>query len=133
MKNYKKTIALVILLIALLVLGVLLLNRDGFPLTLLDMSIIAVVVILGGIAAYQAFKKDRDLKLGIPVDDELSDQIKYKAGYYAFVSSMYMWLFIFLLKDLFPDVESMIGGGILLSALISVVIKFVIKKNIHAK
>jgi len=45
------------------------------------------------VAFARALKKDKEEKLGLPVEDELSNQLKYKAGYQA---SMYMWLFIFI-------------------------------------
>jgi len=44
----------------------------------------------------------------------------YKAGYYSFLTSMYIWLFIFLFQRYFPDVETMLGGGILLSCIIAI-------------
>ena len=63
----------------------------------------------------------------------MTTQIKYKSGYYAYLYSMYMWLFIFLLKDKFPDVETMLGGGILLSALIGFIVKIIVKRNLNEK
>ena len=93
----------------------------------LELFILILIIILGIVVLVNALRKERDIKAGLPVDDELSTRIKYKAGYYAYLTSMYMWLFIFLLKDNFPDVETMLGGGILLSAAISVIIKYVVK------
>ncbi len=78
-----------------------------------------------------AVKKDRDEKLGIATEDELSNLIKYKSGYYAFLSSMYMWLFVFIFKDKFPDTETMLGGGILLFALIFYVSKVIVKRGFN--
>ncbi|NOY50181.1 MAG: hypothetical protein GXO88_06450 [Chlorobi bacterium] len=74
-------------------------------------------------------KKEKDIEKGMAVEDELSNLIKYKSGYLAYMYSMYMWLVIFVLKDHFPNNESMIGGGILLSALIFGISKFIVKKN----
>jgi hypothetical protein len=42
-----------------------------------------------------------------------------------------MWLFIFLFKDIFPDVETMLGGGILLSGVISIAIKAYLTRHYH--
>jgi hypothetical protein len=61
----------------------------------------------------------------------MSTRIKYKAGYHAFMASMYIWLFIFLFKDLFPDVETMLGGGILLSAVTAMAIKAYLTRHYH--
>ncbi len=44
---------------------------------------------------------------------------------------MYMWLFIFLLKDKFPDTETLLGGGILLAALISFITKIIVKQRFN--
>ena len=45
--------------------------------------------------------------------------------------SMYMWLFIFIFKDKFPDVETMLGGGILLSALLALIARVYVKKKFY--
>ena len=95
----------------------------------LDLYIFILIIILSVVVLVNAIKKDKEEKAGLPTDDELSTRMKYKAGYYAYLSSMYMWLFIFLLKDIFPNVETMLGGGILLSAAISVGIKYYVKYN----
>jgi peptidoglycan/LPS O-acetylase OafA/YrhL len=98
-----------------------------------DLIIFILIIVFGVIALVSAIKKDKDEKEGIPIEDELSNQIKYKAGYYAYLASLYMWLFIFLFKDKFPDLETLLGGGILLSALISYIARLVVKKQFHAK
>jgi len=97
----------------------------------LDLFIFILIIVLGIIAFVFALKRDRDERAGLPVEDELSTKIKHKSGYYAYLISMYMWLFIFLLKDKFPDVETMLGGGILLSALISFMVKLYVKRQFN--
>ena len=88
-------------------------------------------MLFGTIAFVRALKRDKEEKEGLPAEDELSNLIKYKAGYLAYMTSMYMWLFIFIFKDKFPNVESMLGGGILLSALIFFITKVSVNKNIN--
>jgi hypothetical protein len=123
----RKVLLVSSILITLTILGFIVAVR-GFELFKgLELFILILIIILGIVVFVNALRKERDIKAGLPVDDELSTRIKYKAGYYAYLTSMYMWLFIFLLKDNFPDVETMLGGGILLSAAISVIIKFVVK------
>ena len=96
--------------------------------------IILILIVLGGIVAFAtALKKDKEEKQGMPADDEFSLQLKYKSGYYAYMASLYMWLFIFLFKGYFPDVETMLGGGILLSALIGFISKYIVKQQFHEK
>lgn len=97
----------------------------------LDLVIFILIIISGIIALYNAFKKDKELAEGQPEEDELSNLIKYKSGYYAYMASLYMWLFFFLMKDMFPNIESLIGGGILLTALFSFLAKLYVKKQLH--
>ncbi len=123
----RKVLAVSLILITLVILGFIVAVRGPELFTGLELFILILIVILGIVVLVNALKKERDLKAGLPADDELSTRIKYKAGYYAYLTSMYMWLFIFLLKDNFPDVETMLGGGILLSGAISVIIKYVVK------
>ena len=86
-----------------------------------------MIVILAVIALIRAYKIGQDEKQGLPIEDELSTFIKYKAGYYSFLISIYMWLAIFLLKNNFSNVETMLGVGILLSGFLSVIVKFVVR------
>ena len=123
----RKALMISSILITLTLLGFIMVVRGPELLGGLELFILILIVVLGVVVFVNALKRDRDIKAGLPVDDELSTRIKYKAGYYAYLASMYMWLFIFLLKDNFPDVETMLGGGILLSAAISVIIKYVVK------
>jgi len=96
--------------------------------------IIFILIVLGGVVAFvSALKKDKEEKQGMPADDEFSLFLKYKSGYYAYMASLYMWLFIFLFKGYFPDVETMLGGGILLSALISFISKYIVKWQFNEK
>lgn len=123
----RKALLVSSILITLTILGFIVVVRGPELFSGLELFILILIIILGIVVFVNALRKERDIKAGLPVDDELSTRIKYKAGYYAYLTSMYMWLFIFLLKDNFPDVETMLGGGILLSAAISVIIKYVVK------
>ena len=92
------------------------------PLFLLALIIIAFVFTL------QSLKRKGKKKNGIPIDDELSLLIKYKIGYYSFLASSFLWYLLFILKDDFPDTETILGGGILLSTLIVIVTRIIIKR-----
>lgn len=133
MKNQVILIFTTLVLIGLIVGGYIVADKGYELFKGLDLLIFVLIVIFGVIAIYLAFKKFREKKAGLTIEDELSMQLKYKAGYYAFISSMYMWLFIFLLKDKFPDTESMLGGGILLSALIAFISKIIVKRELNEK
>ena len=123
----RKALLVSSILITLTILGFIVAVRGPELFSGLELFILILIIILGIVVFVNALRRDRDIKAGLPVDDELSTRIKYKAGYYAYLTSMYMWLFIFLLKDNFPDVETMLGGGILLSAALAVIIKYAVK------
>lgn len=98
------------------------------PKMLVIYGLIGIVAI---ISIFLAIKKMKEEKEGQPVDDEFTTQIKHKSGFYAYIASMYMWLFIFLLRDIFPDTETMVGGGILLSGVIGFICKLIVKRNFN--
>ncbi|RLD26320.1 MAG: hypothetical protein DRI75_11950 [Bacteroidetes bacterium] len=100
------------------------------PKMLLIYGLIGIVAI---ISILSAIKKMKEEKEGQPIYDELTTQIKHKAGHDAYIASMYMWLFIFLFRDLFPDTETMVGGGILLSALIGFIAKTIVRRKFNEK
>ncbi len=114
------------ILIMALIWGFIIFTNVSSAMEGLDLFIFTLIILIAVIALIQALKTDKDEKAGLPADDELSTRIKYKSGYYAFLVSMYMWLFIFLFNDKFPDNETMLGGGILLSALISFIAKYAV-------
>jgi hypothetical protein len=132
MRKSRKTLMITSILIMAVIWAFIILEKGTDLLKGLDLFIFILIILIGIIAFVIALKNDREEKEGLPADDELSNLIKYKSGYYAYLISMYMWLFIFIMKDKFPDIETMLGGGILLSALISFIVKFVIKKNFNA-
>lgn len=96
-------------------------------------AIYALTAGIGIFAIWSAIKKMKDEKEGQPLEDELTTQIKHKAGHDAYIASLYMWLFFFLFKDFFPDVETLLGGGILLTGLIGFIAKMLAKRNLHAE
>jgi predicted RND superfamily exporter protein len=106
-------------------------GSEMFQFSTLKVVLIVIILLLAVIAILNALKKSREKKEGIPREDEMSVKIKYKAGYQAYIASMYMWLFIFFFKEYFPNNESMLGGGILLSALIGYIVRLRIKQKLH--
>ena len=131
MKINRKTLLITSVLIMAAVWGFIVLVKGTELLQGLDLLIFVLIVVIGAIALIQALKKDKEEREGLATEDELSTQMKYKSGYYAYLASMYMWLFIFLLKDKFPDIETMLGGGILLSALMAYIAKIIVKRNFN--
>ena len=90
--------------------------------------IYSFIGIIALISIVLALKKMREQKEGQPIEDEFTTQIKHKAGFHAYIISMYMWLFLFLLRGFFSDVETLVGSGILLSGLIGFICKAYIKR-----
>ena len=131
MKRTKNELMLVSILVMMCIWGFVVVYEKGFIPTGLDLLIFVMIVIGAIYALVTAVKRQKDVESGYPAEDEMSTQIKYKAGYYAFLSSLYMWLFIFLFHRFFPDVETMLGGGILLSAVTSMAIKGYLTRNYH--
>ena len=129
MKSPRKLILLITILLMALVFGFIVIDKGTFQINGLIIFIIALTAILSAYLLIQAFKKDKEKKEGFALEDELSDQIKFKSGYYAYISSMYMWLILFLFKEHFPDIETLLGGGILLSAFIGFICKIIIKRQ----
>jgi hypothetical protein len=123
MKQAKNALLTVSVLVLLGIWGFIALYRSGYIPEGLDIFIFAMIIIAGIYAFATHMKQYKDVRSGFPAEDEMSTRIKYKAGYYAFTVSLYMWLFIFLFNRFFPNVETMLGGGILLSAVLSIAIK----------
>ena len=82
--------------------------------------IVAVVTLLIGIAAFaiRIINKRKAVLTGAPAEDEFTKKAKLYAGNQAFHYSMYLWLLIFLFNSSFSKNETMLGIGILGSALI---------------
>jgi hypothetical protein len=133
MKNTRNTLLITSILIMGIIWAFIALEKGTHIFRGLDLFIFALIIIIAAVALIRALKKDKEHKAGIPAEDELTYKIKYKAGYIAYRASMYMWLFIFLLKDKFPSIEAMLGGGILLSAVISVIANIVTKRRFNAE
>ncbi len=51
----------------------------------IDLYIFILIIVIGAIALFRAFKKDKEQEAGIPEEDELTLRLKYKSGYYAYL------------------------------------------------
>lgn len=130
MKKTKITPATMIAaVIVVMLLIVVVIEKGGLLQKGIDIFIFYAAIIIGIVALYYALRKNEEIKAGQPENDEMSMMIKYKAGYKAYMASMYMWLFIFLFRDKFPSPETMVGGGILMSALIFFITKYTVKNE----
>ncbi len=131
MKKNRKSLLITSVLIIVVIWGLIVIEKGADLFQGFNLFIFIFIIITGIIAFIKVLKQDKEEKEGFPAEDELSKLIKYKSGYYAYMATMYMWLFIFLLKDKFPDTETMLGGGILLSGLISLIVTYAVKKKFN--
>lgn len=118
MKNYGKEI---LFGIALLIIfgGLLFWIVIRTPQNFLIIAIAVGIVLLGMIKFIgQTLKKKKVLETGEPIDDEFTNLAKVYAGNQAFLYSMYLWLLIFIFNSSFTKHETMLGIGVLGSALI---------------
>jgi len=131
MKKAKSNLVFVSILGMSCIWGFIAVYKAGYIPTGLDIFIFLMIIVAAVYSFVTQMNKHKDIESGYPAEDEMSTLIKYKAGYYSFMSSMYMWLFIFLFKRYFPDVETMIGGGIIFSAVMSIGIKSYMTRHFH--
>ncbi len=81
MKQLKNTLIPVSVLVMLSIWGFIALYRGGYIPSGLGVLIFAMIMIAGIYAFVVQMRRFKDVKSGFPPEDELSTQIKYKAGY----------------------------------------------------
>jgi nicotinamide riboside transporter PnuC len=138
MKQTKSALVLVSVLIMSCIWGFIIAYKSGYIPTGLHVLILALIMIAGIYAFVTHLKQHKDVQSGFPAEDEMSTRIKYKAGYYAFLASLYMWLFVFMFKGVFDvsgiresGIDAILGGGIMTMAVISIVIKIYLTRHYH--
>lgn len=90
-----------------------------------ELAIIVLIVVLGAVQLFSAYKRKQKLEQGFSVSDELSESIKYKSGYLTFKNSFYVWV-LFLYLEIFGielEVYQIVGGGVMLTAFLFLIIK----------
>jgi len=123
MNKAKNTLLFVSILSMLSVWGFAAVYHAGYIPQGLDLFIFTVIMVTGLYAFFVNMKRYKDEQDGFPAEDEMSLRIKYRADHYAFMTSMYIWAFIFLFKQYFPDVETILGAGMLLSLFAAMAIR----------
>jgi ABC-type uncharacterized transport system permease subunit len=117
-KNYYREIVFGIAL-SIIFAGLLFWFAINEPKDLLTIGIAIITFLLGIVTfIWQNINKKRDIKAGAPSEDEFTKLAKVYAGNRAFLYSMYLWLLIFIFNSSFTKNETMLGIGILGSALI---------------
>ena len=95
------------------------------PITGFEITTAILVLVLVTVSVIIGVRKLKDLKKGIPIEDELSKKIKQKAAATAFVVSIWLWTMLLIFfgnKDIKPTILigiAIIGSGIIFFALLA--------------
>jgi hypothetical protein len=118
MKNYYREILLGAIIFILFSGLIIWFVAIGSP-SILAIIIAVLIVTIGMITIIRrTIHKKRNIESGEPAEDEFTRLAKVYAGNQAFLFSMYLWLLIFVFQTSFTKNETMLGVGILGSALI---------------
>jgi hypothetical protein len=127
----KSKLVLVSVLFMVCVWGFAFAQRSGVIPSGLEIFIFLLIMISGVYAFMVHMKKHKDIEAGFPAEDELSEWVKYRAGYYSFIASIYIWLSLFLLKELFTDYDTLFGLGVLLPAVVFMALRSYLARKPH--
>jgi Ca2+/Na+ antiporter len=116
--KYKKELLLGLVFITVFALLFVILSNDQMILNLKIIVIGALISIILVFYLKNEIRKRREKRMNIPVEDEMSKKQKLAAGNKAFHTSLILWIIIFVFNDLFDKNETMLGIGILGSAII---------------
>jgi hypothetical protein len=73
------------------------LSNTGFELG--AVAPFSVILIIVGLAAWVLMRRASAVKAGLPAEDELSKKVMHKAGYYAFLTTIYIALFVGMFEE----------------------------------
>ena len=121
MKNNRRLEYLVFtgLVIAAAIVGAVFWFTNFEPGNLVKIVLVAILSVLLLVVYVRKMRKQaKEIKNGEVIEDELSLKIKLYASYYSFRYGIFLWMFIFIFHSAFDKEETMLGGGILGSALI---------------
>lgn len=105
------------------------LHQGGYIPKGLGVFIFAMIIVAGIYAFINHMRRYEKEKQGFAVEDELSRQIQYKAGYYSFHASLFIWFAIFMIQQFIPKTETMLGGGLLLSMIVFMVTRAYLNRS----
>jgi len=126
MKKDMKTVALQFAASAMVIIGLLFyILGYGGSFNLSGLMMIVTVVVLVVLATYIAIDKYKSAKVGLPIKDERERKIWHKAGYYAYLATIYIALGLsFISDDVGLAASQLAGGIILLSAIVFIGLYF---------
>lgn len=118
MKKYFREILFGIALLSVLVLIIMLIYKDA---TTFDIKTIVIGIVISVVLVFYLtgeIRTIRERRNNIPTEDEMSRRQKEMAGNRAFHASMLLWLILFIIKSYFQEIETLMGIGILGSAVL---------------
>jgi hypothetical protein len=83
------------------------------------------------VVTFMSYKIRIKRRLFKRADDELSIFRKYKASYYAYKTTIFIWLMVFILQKYFLTAQAMLGVGMFLSVIFGIVAKIVANREIN--
>jgi len=93
-------------------------------------AIITLAVLIMAVSfLIEGLRKIKEAKKQLPVDDERSKKAEYRAGYYSYLISVYIWVALYFLKDLFAQVEYLLATGILCMAAVFIIARVIYRKR----
>lgn len=98
-----------------------------------DIYIFILIFLISILDLLHIRKVERAEKQGLPAEDELSLHIKQKTGFQAYRLTIYLWLFLFMFRNLFPTIELILGTGLIITILLHPIIQVILKKRSDEK
>ena len=130
MKN-KIKIVLSFLVSALVILGLFIYLANATGLSTVDYGGILLILLLVGGATAIMLNKTKDVKAGLPMEDELSKKMGWKAGYYTYLTTLWIVVGLIWYDGLsarwgMPDLstEELLGAVVLLSGVVFIGLYF---------
>jgi hypothetical protein len=87
------------------------------------------ILIIVAIMLLESRKRIKEAKLNLPSDDELTKVADFKAGYYSYLISVYIWLILYFVKDLLPTRTHILAIGIILMAVVFLVARMIFRRR----
>ncbi len=78
---------------------------------------------------FEGIRNIHESKQELAIDDELSKRSQHKAGYHSYLLSVYIWVALYFLKDLFSQMDYILATGIFCMALTFILTRFIYRKR----
>jgi len=122
---------ILMLFIAFLLFIVLVLWWFGQNINIEPIKIIITITVLIMVVSFilEGIKNILIAKRKLATDDELSKRAEQKAGYHSYLISVYLWVALYFLKDLFIHTEYLVATGIYCMSITFIIIRFIYRKR----